>query len=131
MNYLRWLLLVGWLLLPGCRYTFLPLDPGRATLPDRASLSGTLETTERGAVARLTVRRIAEPGYLELRWYKGDQLFQERSIWVEQPGTFEARFERLDDGYYRLMVLVQNSPVLQLEVGTPLLPPPPAPPPGS
>lgn len=131
MNYLRWLLLVGWLLLPGCRYTFLPLDPGRAALPDRTSLSGTLETTERGAVARLTVRRIAEPGYLELRWYKGDQLFQERSIWVEQPGTFEARFERLDDGYYRLMVLVQNSPVLQLEVGTPLLPPPPAPLPGS
>lgn len=131
MNYLRWLLLLGFWLLPACRYTFLPLDPGRATLSDRTSLSGTLETIERGVIAKLTVRRMAEPGYLELRWYKGDQLFQERSIWVEQPGTFEARFERLDDGYYRLMVLVQNSPLLQLEVGTPLLPPPPVPTPGS
>ncbi len=125
-------LLLGWLLfLPACRYTFLPLDPGRATLPERLSLSGSLETTERGAVAKLTVRRIAEPGYLELRWYKGDQLFQERSIWVEKPGTYLAQFERLDDGYYRLMVLVQNSPILQLELGTPLLPLPPAPPPES
>jgi len=122
------LLLLGWLLLlPACRYTFVPLDPGRATLPNRFSVSGTLEATERGALARLTVRRLAEPAYLELRWYKGDQLFQERSIWVEQPGTFEARFDRLDEGYYRLMVLVQNSPLLQLELGSPLLPPPPAP----
>lgn len=127
MNPWRFLLL-GWLLLlPACRYTFVPLDPGRATLPNRFSVSGSLEATERGALARLTVRRIAEPAYLELRWYKGDQLFQERSIWVEQPGTFEARFDRLDEGYYRLVVLVQNSPLLQLELGSPLLPPPPAP----
>lgn len=123
------LLLMGcWLLLAACRYTFLPLDPGRASLPERTSLSGSLEITAQGAVAKLTVRRVAEPGYLELRWYKGDQLFQERSIWVEKPGVYQAQFERLDDGYYRLMVLVQNSPVLQLEVGTPLLPPPPSPP---
>ncbi|WP_036200178.1 hypothetical protein [Meiothermus ruber] len=122
------LLLLGWLLLlPACRYTFVPLDPGRAALPNRFSVSGTLEATERGALARLTVRRLAEPAYLELRWYKGDQLFQERSIWVEKPGTYQARFERLDDGYYRLVVLVQNSPLLQLELGSPLLPPPPAP----
>jgi hypothetical protein len=127
MNVLR-VLLVGWLLLlPACRYTFLPLDPGRATLPERFSVSGSLETIERGAVARLIVRRMAEPAYLELRWYKGDQLFQERSIWVEKPGTYQARFERLDDGYYRLVVLVQNSPLLQLELGSPLLPPPPTP----
>ncbi len=131
MNFLR-LLMVGWLLLlPACRYTFLPLDPGRATLPDRFSVSGTLETIERGAVAKITVRRISEPSYLELRWYKGDQLFQERSIWVEKPGSYQAQFERLDDGYYRLMVLVQNSPILQFEIGTPLLPPPPTPPAGS
>ena len=123
------LLLMGCLLLlAACRYTSLPLDPGRATLPERPSLSGSLEITAQGAVAKLTVRRIAEPGYLELRWYKGDQLFQERSIWVEKPGVYQTQFERLDDGYYRLMVLVQNSPVLQLEVGTPLLPPAPSPP---
>lgn len=121
------LLLVWLLLLPACRYTFVPLDPGRTILPNRFSVSGSLEATERGALARLTVRRLAEPAYLELRWYKGDQLFQERSIWVEQPGTFEARFDRLDEGYYRLMVLAQNSPLLQLELGSPLLPPPPAP----
>ncbi|MGK0619201.1 hypothetical protein [Meiothermus cerbereus] len=128
MKYLRWLLLVGWMLLPACRYTFVPLDPGRATLPNRTSLSGTLEPAEGAAVARLTVRHLAEPVYLELRWYKGDQLFQERSIWVEKPGIYQARFDRLDDGYYRLVVLVQNSPLLQLEVGSPFFPPPPAPP---
>lgn len=121
------LLLMGCLLLlAACRYTFLPLDPGRATLPKRTSLSGSLEITAQGAVAKLTVRRIVEPGYLELRWYKGNQLFQERSIWVEKPGVYQTQFERLDDGYYRLIVLLQNSPVLQLEVGTPLLPPPPS-----
>ncbi len=128
MNRVCWVV-VGWLLLlPACRYTFLPLDPGRATLPDRFSVTGTLETIERGAVARLSVRRMSEPGYLELRWYKGDQLFRERSIWVEQPGVYQAQFERLDEGYYRLMVLVQGSPILQLEVGTPLIPPSPTPP---
>ncbi len=127
---MRWTVVGCLLLLPACRYTFVPLDPGRATLPDRSSVTGTLETIERGAVVKLMVRRFAEPAYLELRWYKGDQLFQERSIWVERPGTFEAQFERLDDGYYRLIVLLQNSPILQLEVGTPLLPPPPTPPPG-
>lgn len=127
MNFWRWLLL-GWLLLlPACRYTFVPLDPGRATLPNRFSVSGSLEATERGALARLTVRRIAEPAYLELRWYKGDQLFQEHSIWVEKPGIYQVQFERLDEGYYRLVVLVQNSPLLQLELGSPLLPPPPTP----
>lgn len=132
MNILRWTMLVGWLLLlPACRYTFVPLDPGRATLPDRFSVTGTLTSIERGAIAKLTVRRIAEPSYMELRWYKGDQLFQERSIWVEEPGAFQAHFERLDDGYYRLVVLVQNSPILQLDIGTPLLPMPPRPPPSS
>ncbi len=123
-----WLVLV--VLFSACRYTFLPLDPGRATLPERLSLSGTLEVTEHGALARLVVRRIAEPVYLELRWYKGDQLFQERSLWVEKPGIYQAHFERLDEGYYRLVVLARQSPLLQLEVGSPLLPPPPAPPPG-
>jgi hypothetical protein len=129
MSILRWTILVGWLLLlPACRFTFVPLDPGRAALPDRFSVTGTLVPTERGAIAKLTVRRIAEPGYLELRWFKGDRLFQERSIWVEAPGAFQAQFDRLDDGYYRLMVLVQNSPILQLDIGTPLLPTPPTPP---
>jgi hypothetical protein len=70
-----------------------------------------------------------EPGYMELRWYKDDQLFQEKSIWVEQSGQFEARFDRIDEGYYRLIVLVKNSPLLQLEVGSPLVPTPPITPP--
>ncbi|RDI94852.1 hypothetical protein DV704_10295 [Meiothermus sp. QL-1] len=120
---LGWLLLL--LLLSACRYTFVPLDPGRASFPPRLGLSGALEPTPGGALARLTVRRVGEPGYLELRWYKGDQLYEERSIWVEAPGVYEARFSRLDEGYYRLMVLVGRSPVLQLELGTPLLPAPP------
>ena len=121
---MRWLLLLS-LLVVGCRYTFIPLDPGRTAFPERAVVSGSLEQVERGAVAKINVRRMPEANYLELRWFKEDQLYQERSIWVEQPGTYEAKFDRFDDGYYRLLVVIKNSPYLQLEVGTPLVPQPP------
>ncbi len=124
---MRWILLV--LLLAGCRYTFVPLDPGKPTFPQRPILNGTLERTDQGALLKLSVRRMPEPNYLELRWYKDDQLFQEKSIWVEQPGNFEANFDRLDDGYYRLTVSIQKSPYLQLELGTPLVPTQPVVPP--
>lgn len=117
-------------LLAGCRYTFIPLDPGKATFPDRVMLTGTINPVERGAEVKLSVRRMSEPAYLELRWYKDEQLFEEKSIWAEGPGEFEARFDRIDEGYYRLIISVKNSPLLQLEVGTPLLPTPPDPPPG-
>ncbi|MER3484270.1 MAG: hypothetical protein C4332_15105 [Meiothermus sp.] len=116
--------------LVGCRYTFIPLDPGKATFPDRPMLTGTIKTVERGAEVKLILRRMPEPGYLELRWYKDEQLFEEKSIWAEGPGDFTAKFDRIDDGYYRLIVSVKNSPLLQLEVGTPLLPTPPDLPPG-
>ncbi|MBF6595468.1 MAG: hypothetical protein IVW51_13640 [Thermaceae bacterium] len=116
--------------LTGCRYTFVPLDPGKAAFPDRVMLTGTIKSVERGAEVKLVLRRMPEPGYLELRWYKDDQLFEEKSIWAEKPGEFEAHFDRIDDGYYRLIVSVKNSPLLQLEVGTPLLPTPPSLPPG-
>lgn len=124
---MRWI----WLLfiLTGCRYTFVPLDPGKPEFPPRPILSGTLEAVEKGAVAKINVRRMPEPNYLELRWYKDDQLFQEKSIWVEQPTALEARFDRLDDGYYRLTVSILKSPYLQLELGTPLVPPVPSAPP--
>lgn len=121
--------LLGLAVLLGCSYTFVPLDPGKAAFPDRVMLSGTIQAVEHGAVVKLSLRRMPEPGYLELRWYKDEQLFEEKSIWAEGPGEFEARFDRIDEGYYRLVVLVKNSPLLQLELGTPLLPPPPAPPP--
>jgi hypothetical protein len=121
---MRWLLLLG-LLLVGCRYTFIPLDPGRTAFPERAVVSGSLEQVERGAVAKINVRRMPEANYLELRWFKEDQLYQEKSIWVEQAGTYEAKFDRFDDGYYRLLVVIKNSPYLQLEVGSPLVPQPP------
>ncbi|MCL6525827.1 MAG: hypothetical protein K6T57_02995 [Thermaceae bacterium] len=121
--------LLGLAVLLGCRYTFVPLDPGKAAFPDRVMLSGTIQAVEHGAVVKLSLRRMPEPGYLELRWYKDEQLFEEKSIWAEGPGEFEARFDRIDEGYYRLVVLVKNSPLLQLELGTPLLPSPPAPPP--
>lgn len=120
--------LLGLAVLLGCRYTFVPLDPGKAAFPDRVMLSGTIQAVEHGAVVKLSLRRMPEPGYLELRWYKDEQLFEEKSIWAEGPGEFEARFDRIDEGYYRLVVLVRNSPLLQLELGTPLLPPPPVPP---
>lgn len=121
---MRWLLLLS-LLMVGCRYTFIPLDPGRTAFPERAVVSGSLEPVERGAVAKINVRRMPEANYLELRWFKEDQLYQEKSIWVEQPGTYETRFDRFDDGYYRLLVVIKNSPYLQLEVGSPLVPQPP------
>lgn len=126
---LRVLLLALALLLGACRYTFIPLAPERVNFPDRYSVTGTLEPAPKGAIAKLTVRRMPEPGYIELRWYKEDQLFQEKSVWVEQPKSFEARFDRIDEGYYRLIVIIKNSPLLQLELGTPLVPTPPVIPP--
>jgi hypothetical protein len=125
-----WLLLLVFLL--GCRYTFVPLQPDRAKFPERLSVFGRLEALPRstgfGTVrVRLQVRQIPEPNYLELRWYKEDQLFQERSVWVERPGDYLANVSRIDEGYYRLVVLYKKIPLLQLELGTPLVPEAPNP----
>ncbi|PZA06995.1 MULTISPECIES: hypothetical protein [unclassified Meiothermus] len=138
------------LTLASCRYTFLPLVPERVAFPDRPSLYGTLEPSEREIVAKLEVRRMPRPGYIELKWYKEETLLAERSLWVEGPGKFEVRLPLATpppestgaaapqnptapekpalENYYRLVVILEGSAVLQLDTGTPSLPTDPNPP---
>ena len=114
------------LLLGGCRYTFWPLIPPEQTYPERVSITGTLEA--RGDVARavLELRRWPEPDYLELRWFAGDELLEERSVWVERAGEMSFDFPYAGDALHRLLVIVNERPLLQLDLGEPSLPPPPA-----
>jgi hypothetical protein len=162
--------LVLLLALPSCRYTFLPLAPERVAFPDRPSIYGTLEPTEKEVVAKLEVRRMPKPGYIELKWYKEETLLAERSLWVEGPGKLEARLPLAAspaenpppsnntpqppavggaaqppasvpqnptapeqkpalEGYYRLVVMLEGSALLQLDIGTPSVPTDPNPPP--
>ncbi len=112
-------------LLTGCRYTFLPLVPERAEFPDRPRVSGSLLESGNEVLAKLVVRSLSKPGYLELKWYQEEVLLTEKSVWVEGPGGLEARFSRPNDGYYRLLVLSEGSVLLQLDLGAPNLPSPP------
>ena len=119
-------LLLLLLLLGGCRYTFWPLIPPEAPFPDRVQVVGRLEPEDEAARAVLVVRRWPEPNYLELRWYADEDLVEERSLWVERPGVLEARFPAEAGCFHRLLVVVAGRPVLQLDLGEPTLPPPPA-----
>lgn len=119
-------LLLLLLMLSGCRYTFWPLIPPEATYPERVSLGGELVEEEGRVVARLNVRRWPEPNYLEMRWYAGEELVKELSIWVEKPGEVMVELPYEKEGFYRLLVMVENKPVLQLDLGEPSLPPPPS-----
>jgi len=118
------------LLLAGCTYTFLPLVPQRSYLPERTAITGRLEAASPSSaqvVAQLEVRRILQPGYLELRWYREETLLAERSIWAPSAGPYQATLPRPEPGYYRLTVSLEERILLQLDLGTPSLPQPPAP----
>ncbi|WP_169746301.1 hypothetical protein [Thermus filiformis] len=114
----RWGWAVVWLLfLAGCRYTFLPLDPGRPqaagtwvvgkALPDRAVLE---------------VVRLEHPGYLHLRVYQGEALVREEAVFLEGPRVLEVAWP--EEGYTRLVVLFEGAVLLQLDRGAPALPDP-------
>ena len=118
------------LLLAGCTYTFLPLVPQRSYLPERTSLTGRLEVASPNSpqvLAQLEVRRLLQPGYLELRWYREENLLAERSVWVPAAGPYQVNLPRPEPGYYRLTISLENRVLLQLDLGTPRLPDPPNP----
>ena len=140
-------ILVLTLALTSCRYTFLPLAPERAPFPERPSIFGTLEPSDKEVIAKLEVRRMPKPGYIELKWYREETLLAERSLWVEGPGKLEARLPleappaenppptaqnpspaAQNPDYYRLVVMLEGSAVLQLDLGTPSVPTAPNPP---
>lgn len=114
------------LALAGCRYTFWPLIPPEVPFPNRVAVSGTLEPKGSSVRAAIEVRRWPEPNYLELRWFKGDELAAERSVWIERPQRFEVTFPYTQGALYRLLLIAGNRPLLQLDLGEPNVPPPPS-----
>lgn len=117
-----WALLLP-LLLAACRYTFLPLDPGRPAAPERPFLTARLEAQGEESSLLLRVERLPRPGYLLLRWYREEELLQERALFLESPGLYRVRFP-LGEGYHRLVGLLEGVPLFQLDLGTPGLPDP-------
>ncbi len=122
------LLLVMLMLLSACRYTFWPLIPPEETYPERISITGALDPAGDVARVALDLRRWPEPNYLELKWLAGDHMVEERSLWVERPRKLELTFPYEEGRFYRLLVIVEGRLLLQLDLGAPSLPPPPAPP---
>ncbi|WP_448569962.1 hypothetical protein [Thermus sp.] len=116
-------LLLLLLLLSACRYTFLPLDPGRPESPGRPFVVARL--LKEGEEARLVLRveRLSGPGYLHLKWYREVELVAEKALFLEGPGVQEARFP-LSEGYHRLVGLWGERVLFQLDLGTPSLPDP-------
>jgi len=118
---MRGFLLFLLLLLPACRYTFLPLDPGRPEGPSRPFVVARL--LPEGGEARLLLRveRLSQAGYLHLKWYREAELVAEKALFLEGPGVQEARFP-LEEGYHRLVGLWEERVLFQLDLGTPALP---------
>ncbi len=118
----RWGLLLFLLLgLSACRYTFLPLDPGRPPPPFPGFLQARLEPQGGVALLRLTVHRLERPDYLLLRWYREETLVLERALFLEAPGAYTYPLP-LGEGYHRLWLLWEGEPLLQLDLGEPSLP---------
>lgn len=111
------------LFLAGCRYTFLPLDPGKPPPPSRPFLVARLQPEGEEASLALRVERLASPGYLHLKWYRGEALLLERALFLEGPGVYRLRLP-LGEGYHRLLGLWGGEVLFQLDLGTPLLPDP-------
>ena len=112
-------------LLGACTYTFIPLQPERQPFPERTNISGQLFEDGEEMLVRLEVRRIPQPGYLELRWYREDKVIAEKSLWAEGVGRLEVRLPYKPGVYHRVLVLSDKVPQLQLDIGTPALPKPP------
>ncbi|GAB5601904.1 hypothetical protein FJNA_04280 [Thermus sp. FJN-A] len=111
------------LLLGGCRYTFLPLDPGRPMGPERPFLVARLYPEGGEARLDLRVERLPRPGYLHLKWFREEALLAEKALFLEGPGRHEARFP-LGEGYHRLVGLWEGEALFQLDLGSPRLPDP-------
>lgn len=116
---------LGWLLgvlllLGGCRYTFLPLDPGRPLSPERPFLVARLEKGAGEAHVALRVERLPRPGYLHLKWFREEALLQEKVLFLEVPGLYGVAFP-LGEGYHRLVGFWEGGVLFQLDLGTPSL----------
>lgn len=116
-------LLLALLLLVGCRYTFLPLDPGKPPPLQRPFLVARLQPEGEEARLSLRVERLPSPGYLHLRWYRGEALLLERALFLEGPGSYGLSLP-LGEGYHRLLGLWGGEVLFQLDLGTPRLPDP-------
>ena len=110
-------------LLAACRYTFLPLDPGKPPPPERPFVVARLLPEGKEARLLLKVERLPRPGYLHLKWFREEALLQEKALFLEGPGAHEARFP-LGSGYHRLVGLWEGRPLFQLDLGSPSLPDP-------
>lgn len=107
------------LLLAGCRYTFLPLEPGRP-LPEPRTLVVGKALPDR---AVLQVVRLERPGYLWIRIYQEEALVREEAVFLEGPRVLEVDWPA-SSRYTRLVVLFEGEALLQLDRGTPALPEP-------
>lgn len=116
-------LLLLLLFLSACRYTFLPLDPGKPVPPERPFVVARLVPGEGEAKLSLRVERLPRAGYLHLKWYREERLILERALFLENLGAYEARFP-LQEGYHRLMGIFEGAVLFQLDLGTPRLPDP-------
>lgn len=72
-------------LLAACRYTFLPLDPGKPPPPERPFVVARLLPEGKEARLLLKVERLPRPGYLHLKWFREEALLQEKALFLEGP----------------------------------------------
>ncbi|WP_135256179.1 hypothetical protein [Thermus caldilimi] len=111
------------LFLAGCRYTFLPLDPGKPLPPERPFVVARLEKGTEEVILVLRVERLPSPGYLHLKWFREEALLQEKTLFLEEVGFYRVSFP-LSEGYHRLVGLWAGGVLFQLDLGTPRLPDP-------
>lgn len=119
------------LLLGGCRYTFWPPIPEEAAAPPATRVEARLTEQKDAVLAELRVWRLSRPGYLELVWYRDEEVLARRSLFVEKaPWTAKLRLPKPRAGLYRLELRFEDRLVYAaaLEVGPPTAPPAPAPP---
>ena len=74
-------------LLAACRYTFLPLDPGKPPPPERPFVVARLLPEGKEARLLLKVERLPRPGYLHLKWFREEALLQEKPLFQLDLGS--------------------------------------------
>lgn len=107
------------LLLSGCAFTFIPLNPNPIRLEPKLVI-GTASSLERQTaeiVLRLELRRVPQEGYLSVFLYRNDDKIAEDSK-LARPDTrgLEFRFNESVVGRYRAVVFWQESVVRQFDL---------------
>jgi hypothetical protein len=107
------------ILLSGCAFTFIPLNPNPIRLEPKLVIGSdsSLERQASEMVLKLTLRRVPQQGYISVFLFRDDDKLAEDSQLVRSDTRdLEFRFKESTVGRYRAVVFWQESVVRQFDL---------------